>query len=102
MLVKNNEEFNHNLNKGIVLIDFFAEWCGPCKMLLPIINDLEKTWTKGKIIKVNVDELPELSEKFNVQTIPTLVYLKDGKEVDRTVGYVTKDSILLKLTKLEE
>lgn len=101
MVAKNKQEFEGNLESGVVLVDFFAEWCGPCKMLLPIINDLSTTWKDGKIIKVNIDEIPELAEKFGVQSIPTLIYFKDGKEMSRTLGFKTKDVILNTLNSLK-
>ncbi|MGL4950360.1 MAG: thioredoxin [Mycoplasma sp.] len=101
MIAKNKEEFEAGLDKGVVLVDFFAEWCGPCKMLLPIIDDIANTWKDGKVIKVNIDDIPELAEKFGVQTIPTLVYLKDGKEVERSIGFAAKDAILTKLNSLK-
>ncbi|MGL4948596.1 MAG: thioredoxin [Mycoplasma sp.] len=101
MVAKSKNEFESGVDTGIVLVDFFAEWCGPCKMLLPVIDDISNNWKDGKVIKVNIDEIPELAEKFDVQTIPTLVYLKDGKEVERTIGFVSKDAILAKLESLK-
>lgn len=77
-----------------VLVDFWAAWCGPCQMLLPVVEGLAEEVTDAKICKVNVDEQPELAEKFKVMTIPTLVVIKDGKEVRRSVGVKPKDQIL--------
>lgn len=77
-----------------VLLDFWAAWCGPCQMLLPVVEGLAAEVTDAKICKVNVDEQPQLAEKFKVMTIPTLVVIKDGKEVKRSVGVKPKDQIL--------
>lgn len=77
-----------------VLLDFWAAWCGPCQMLLPIIEELAGEVTDAKICKVNVDEQPELAEKYGVMSIPTLVVVKDGKTVKTSVGVQPKDKIL--------
>jgi thioredoxin 1 len=87
------DNFNDLLEKSTempVLIDFWASWCGPCRMLAPVIEELAKD-TEGKAVigKVNVDEETELSEKFNVFSIPTIVVLKDKKIVAKSVGYKT-------------
>lgn len=77
-----------------VLIDFWASWCGPCKMLLPTIEELAGEVTNAKICKVNVDEQPELAAQFNVMTIPTLIVLNEGKVVSNSVGVKPKAAIL--------
>ena len=77
-----------------VLLDFWASWCGPCQMLLPIIEELSNEVTDAKICKVNVDEQPELAEQYGVMSIPTLVVVKDGKTVKISVGVQPKDKIL--------
>lgn len=71
----------------LAMVDFWAEWCGPCKMLSPVIEELAQEFD-GKVLvgKVNVDEEPELARRFGVMTIPTVVFLKNGKEVERKVG----------------
>lgn len=76
-----------------VLIDFWASWCGPCRMVSPIIEELAKETTSAKIAKVNVDEEDELAEKFSVMSIPTLVVMKNGKIVNRVVGVRSKTEI---------
>ena len=77
-----------------VLIDFFADWCGPCKMLSPIIEQFAKENEKVKVVKINVDELPDLAGKYGVRSIPTLVVIKNGEEVNRSVGLIDKSEIL--------
>lgn len=78
-----------------VLLDFWASWCGPCKMVGPIVDEVaEAVGDSAKVGKVNVDEEPDLARKFNVMSIPTLVVLKDGKEVKRVVGVQPKQSII--------
>jgi thioredoxin 1 len=81
-----------------VLVDFWAEWCGPCKMVGPIIDQLAVELAgKIKIAKVNVDESPELAGKFNVMSIPTMLIFKGGQPVDQLVGAMPKDKLLDKL-----
>lgn len=76
-----------------VLIDFWATWCGPCRMLAPIIEELAKERDDIKVGKVNVDEEAELAEKFDIESIPTLVLIKNGKIVSRSLGYRPKSDI---------
>lgn len=81
-----------------VLVDFFAEWCGPCKMMAPAIDELAVEYEgKVKIGKMNVDENPQISEKFGIQSIPTLLFFKNGEVVDTTVGVKSKDVLMEKL-----
>ena len=77
-----------------VLVDFYADWCGPCKMLAPIIQEIANENENIKVVKVNIDEAQDLAEKYDVMSIPTTVVIKNGQEVDRTVGYVGKETIL--------
>lgn len=76
------------------LVDFYADWCGPCKMLAPLIEELAGELTDVKVGKVNVDENPDLAAEFGVMSIPTVVVLRDGKEVQRTVGFTSKAKLL--------
>ena len=77
-----------------VLIDFWASWCGPCRMLAPIIDKLADEHPEYKITKVNVDEQSELAGAFGIQSIPTLVVMKDGKPVNSAMGYMPYESVL--------
>lgn len=92
----NKENFEAEVLKaeGTVLVDFFAEWCGPCKMLSPVIDEIANEQTALKVCKVNVDNEPELASKYGVMSIPTLVVIKNGEEVNKSVGLVSKEEIL--------
>ncbi len=80
-----------------VLIDFWAEWCGPCRMLSPVVDEIANEQTDVKVCKVNVDNEPELATQFGVMSIPTLVVIKDGEVVNQSVGVQPKESILVML-----
>ena len=77
-----------------VLIDFYADWCAPCKMLSPIIEQVAEENNDIKVVKINVDDLQDIAIKYEVMSIPTLVVIKNGQEVNRSVGFVSKSQIL--------
>lgn len=77
-----------------VLVDFWAAWCGPCKMLMPTVEELAQSQDAIKICKVNVDDEPQLAMQFKVMTIPTLIAFKNGEVIGKLVGVQTKDKIL--------
>lgn len=95
-----DQNINEIISKGKVLIDFWADWCGPCRMIGPIIEEVAAEVSDITVAKVNVDDYPELAGKHGVMSIPTLLYLKDGKVVDTSVGLVPKNVILSKLAAL--
>jgi thioredoxin 1 len=91
---------NQYIQNGVVLIDFWAAWCMPCKMIAPVISELGLEFSgKATICKLNVDENPVTSQKFGIRSIPSLVILKNGKEVERIVGVKNKPFISQKIEK---
>lgn len=89
-----DQTFASETNEGVVLVDFWAPWCGPCKMIAPVLEELDKELGgKAKIVKVDVDENQETAGKFGIMSIPTLVVLKDGQLVDKTVGFQPKEAL---------
>ena len=88
------EEFEKEIKEGKVLVDFFATWCGPCKMLTPIIEKVAGEHPELKVLKIDVDEVGELAARFEVQAIPTLLYFEDGEQKDRAMGYVPEVKLL--------
>ena len=92
--------FDESIQSGVALVDFWAPWCGPCKMQGPIIEEIAKDFDgKATVGKLEVDENPKAAAKYGVQSIPTLVVFKDGKEVERFVGVQDKDSLASTLNK---
>ena len=90
----NKDNFDQSISNGVALVDFWAEWCGPCKMQLPIIEEFSSEMEgKATIGKVNVDEELELAQSFGIQSIPTLILFKDGKPVKKLVGLHSKESL---------
>ena len=94
VVTKDNFETEVVKASQTVLIDFWASWCGPCKMLSPIVDEISEERTDIKVCKINVDEQPELAAAFRVESIPTLVVMKDGKAVNGAVGYMEKSRVL--------
>ena len=90
----NKDNFEKSIANGVALVDFWAEWCGPCKMQLPIIEEFSGEMEgKATIGKVNVDEELELAQSFGIQSIPTLILFKDGKSVKKLVGLHSKEAL---------
>jgi len=96
--ILNDQNFNNQTKTGVVLVDFWAEWCMPCKLMVPVLNELaEETGKKVTIAKLNVDESNKTASQFAVRSIPTLILFKNGKEIHRFVGVKTKDYLLKEL-----
>ena len=90
-LALDHDNFDSNISNGLTLVDFWASWCGPCKMLAPSIEELEKDYEgRASICKVDVDECPSLAERFGIYSIPTVLIFKDGELVERVIGYHLK------------
>ena len=93
-LTKENFDFEALQSDKTVLIDFWAPWCGPCRMLSPTIDEIAKEREDVKVCKINVDEEPELAQRFSVMSIPMLVVVKNGQVTNTSVGMRPKDAIL--------
>ncbi len=94
MKIVTTNEFDDVVKEGVVLVDFYADWCGPCKMIAPILTDLSKELEgTATIVKVNVDEEGTLAQRFDVMSIPTLILFKDGKPVGRKNGFLPKPEL---------
>ena len=95
MKIVNTQEFNELMNEKAVLVDFFATWCGPCKMLSPVLEGVaEKMKDKVTIVKVDVDRSPDLAAKFGVMSIPTMIMFKNGRQVDAFSGYMPEANLM--------
>lgn len=96
MLKITKDTFDAEVQKhdGLVVIDLYADWCGPCKMLAPVLEELERDYPDVKFCKINVDDDRELAMTFHVQSIPFIAFVKDDTMLDMSVGYVPKDSLV--------
>ena len=98
--IENEKEFNELTEGKTVLVDFFATWCGPCKMLTPVLEEIDRDNLLGMdILKVDVDEVIDVAQKFGIQSIPTLIVFKDGKAVDVMLGYMPKNVLVERVNK---
>ena len=96
----NTGEFDSEVlnQRGVVIVDFYATWCGPCKMLSPIYEALGNEMVeKANFLKVDIDQSIELAQKFEVSTVPTMLIFKDGKPVDRLIGFMPKENLKNKI-----
>lgn len=95
VLTLTDKNFNQLTKDKLVLVDFWAEWCAPCRMMAPILNNLASELPDGENVgKLNIENYQSMAQRFNVRSIPTLILFKNGKEVERFVGIKTKDFLL--------
>ena len=87
------DDFNNFIENKTVLVDFYADWCGPCKMIRPILEEISENNNDIKIVSINIEDEEELAERYNVFSIPCLVIFENGEETKRNVGLVSKDDI---------
>ena len=95
ILTLTDKNFQQQTKNKVVLVDFWAEWCGPCKMMAPVLNDVANELTENAYVgKLNIEQYQSMAQQFNVRSIPTLIIFKNGKEVKRFVGIKQKDFLL--------
>lgn len=88
------EKFNEEIKEGIVLVDFYATWCGPCKMLMPVIDEIISSRFDIKVLKIDVDTNQEVVMNYKIMSVPTLKLFKDGVELSSRSGYATLDDLV--------
>lgn len=93
IFLENEQDFFELINNKLVLVDFYATWCGPCRMISPIIDEVAKETTDLMVVKVDVDKYPNIATKYGIMSIPTLKVFKNGKEEKTSIGYIEKDVI---------
>ena len=93
----NSNEFNNTVESGVVVVDFFATWCGPCKMLAPVFEELSEELTDVIFVKVVIDQSMDLAQKFRIVSVPTMKIFKNGEEVDTLMGFMPKDVLKSKV-----
>lgn len=91
MIYLDKEDFNELISSGNVLVDFYATWCGPCKMLE---GELEAIEDKIKIVKVDIDKFQKLTQEYRIMSVPTIIFFKDGQKQEEVIGYHTSDELL--------
>lgn len=90
----NENNFNEDIKKGKVLVDFYATWCGPCRMLGPVLEDLATDRSEIKIIKIDIDENRELAKKYGIMSVPTLMLFNDGVNISTKNGFMPKELLV--------
>ena len=93
MIHANKDNFDSLISSDVVLVDFFATWCGPCKMLTPVLEELSNDRSLVKIVKVDIDESMDLAKRYGIMSVPTLLLFKDGKLIANRVGFASKNEI---------
>ena len=90
--LENSSEFEKEVQGEVVLVDFYADWCGPCQMLAPVLEELDKEGSV-KVVKIDVDSLPDLARQFRVMSIPTVMLFKNGQFVKKQLGYMPLEAL---------
>ncbi|MCP8973209.1 thioredoxin [Bacillus licheniformis] len=98
--VSSKEHFHDNIEEGVVLVDVYAPWCNPCKMIAPTLNELEESFQNVKFLKVNADDLPEVAGDLGVMSLPTVLTFVEGEPVDRMVGFLPPETYREQLNKV--
>ena len=93
----NSQEFDNTIESGVVVVDFFSTWCGPCKMLSPVIDELSGELENVNFVKVDIDQSMDLAQKFKIVSVPTLKVFKNGEEVDTLMGFMPKEVLKSKV-----
>ncbi len=104
LLHSNQENFNNAVinSHKLVLVDFFATWCGPCQMLAPVLEELSNSDNSFDIVKIDIDSNTDLAVQYDIEAVPTLVIFKNGKELDRTMGFIDKHELINFISKYKE
>ena len=94
--IKNYEEFKEYISNNACFVDFYTSWCGPCKMLSPIIEELDENGSFGdiKVLKIDAEEVPDVSREYRIQAVPTLMLFKNGEVVKTAMGYMSDSDLL--------
>ena len=93
----NSQEFDNTIESGVVVVDFFATWCGPCKMLSPVVDELSGELENVNFVKVDIDQSMDLAQKFKIVSVPKLKVFKNGEEVDTLMGFMPKEVLKSKV-----
>lgn len=92
--LENELDFDKLIKNDKVLVDFYADWCGPCRMISPIVEEIAKENNDLQVVKVNVDNFEAIARKYGIMSIPTLIVFKNGEAVNKNIGYISKDEII--------
>ena len=106
MKTSSNDEYEKAIKSNkLILVDFFATWCGPCQMMTPVIEKIKEKYEKDEkveVLTIDIDETPEIPAKFSVMSVPSFVYIKDGKAIDTVIGAVPEDNLIDKIEKYKK
>lgn len=98
----NKDNFKDAIKEGITLVDFYADWCGPCKMIAPFVEEASNEIKDVKFNKLNIDEAQDIAMEYGVMSIPTLIVFKDGEPAEQNVGFVPKEGIIKMVEKVQK